>query len=75
MDLTNNHSTNYAIQFQQVIIMIWFAYFAMVGVALFMPTKIQLAMILINLFIPDPIPYLDETLQIIFLIKSLSQNK
>ena len=55
--------------------MIWTAYFAMLFATLFMPAKVQLVAILVNIFVPDPLPYVDEFIQGGILLKSLISSE
>jgi len=51
--------------------MIWTAYFAILFATLFMPAKVQLVAILVNIFVPDPLLYVDEVIQGAVLLKNL----
>lgn len=35
----------------------------------YFPTKVKLILVIINIFIPDPLPYVDEIIMIIGLLK------
>lgn len=43
-------------------------------VTAFMPTLLQIVLLAINVFVPDPIPFIDEAIQVGFIIRSLSKS-
>lgn len=45
------------------------AYVIILIVYLFCPKYLQLVMLVVNLFIPDPLPFLDEALMVAGLLK------
>jgi hypothetical protein len=48
---------------------IYLAYAVFLLVYWFCPKKVQLAILIINIFIPDRIPYIDEIIMVIGLLK------
>ncbi len=46
----------------------------MVLLALFVPKGLAVLIVLVNIFIPDMVPFIDEVLQVIVLIKKLSSD-
>jgi len=55
--------------------MVWIAYFAMLFATLFMPATVQIVALLVNAFVPDPLPYIDEVIQGVVLLRNVMSNE
>lgn len=55
------------------ILCIGFTYICLLAIQIISPLWIQIIIVFLNLFIQDPLPYFDEILQIIILIKFLKK--
>lgn len=51
--------------------LIWIILFL---VAIASPLKVQVVLFIINLIIPDPIPFVDEIIQLAFIIRKISKG-
>jgi hypothetical protein len=55
-------------------IMVYAIYGVVLFVTAFMPTLLQIVLLAINIFVPDPVPFIDEVIQAGFIIRSISKS-
>lgn len=53
---------------------IGFTFMCLFAIQIIAPLGIQIILIFINFFVDDPIPYIDEIIQIIIFFGSMSKN-
>ena len=54
--------------------MMYIVQLAVILVTAFFPAWLQILLFALNLFIPDPIPFVDEIIQAVIIIKTLSHE-
>ena len=70
---------NKAIQFNclvsvMIFLLLGLVYVVIIGVAFTAPARVSLVLFVIDLFIPDPLPFVDEILLVIGMLKAAAND-